>query len=81
MILSLIVLVSSIKNVIKWVLNISDHTKIPLTGQKTKKATANWINKNDNKCLQINAAPVTTNNQEIKIDPQRISKIKAFISK
>ena len=48
---------------------------------KNKKATTNWINKNDNKCLQINAAPVATNNGEIKIDPQRMSKIKAFISK
>ena len=47
---------------------------------KNKKATINLINKKDNKCFQY-AVTVALNNDKIKIDPQRIIKIKPFISK
>ena len=46
---------------------------------KNKKATIKLINKKDNKCSQY-AVTVTLNYEEIK-DPQRITKIKPFISK
>ena len=46
---------------------------------KYKKATINPINKNYNKCFQY-AISVALNYQNIKKDPQRISKIKLFIN-
>ena len=42
--------------------------------------TINPINKKDNKCFQY-AVAVTLNHEEIKKDPQRITKIKPFIKK
>ena len=47
---------------------------------KNKKATINSKNKNDDKCLQY---PIVAalNYQEIKINPERSSKIKRFINK
>ena len=42
--------------------------------------TINPINKKDNKCFQY-AVAVTLNHEEIKKDPQRITKINPFISK
>ena len=47
---------------------------------KSKKATINPINKNDNKCFQY-ALTVTLNYEEIKKDQQRITKTKPFINK
>ena len=47
---------------------------------KNKKAAINPKNKNDSKCMQY-AISVALNCQNIKEDPQRISKIKAFINK
>ena len=47
---------------------------------KNKKATINPINKKDNKCFQY-AVTVALNHDEIKKDPQRITKIKPFINK
>ena len=45
-----------------------------------KKAAINPINKNDNKWIQC-AVTFALNSEEIKKDPQRITKIKAFINK
>ena len=45
-----------------------------------KKATINPINKKDNKCFQY-AVTVALNHEEIKKDPQRITKIKPFVNK
>ena len=45
-----------------------------------KKAIINPINKKDNKCFQY-AITVALNYEEIKKDPQRITKIKPFINK
>ena len=45
-----------------------------------KKQKSNSINKKDNKCFQY-AVTVVLNYEEIKKDPQRITKIKPFISK
>ena len=47
---------------------------------KSKSATVNPINKKDNKCFQY-AVPVALNHEEIKKDPQRITKITPFINK
>ena len=47
---------------------------------KSKKATINTINKKENKCFQYTVT-VTLNHEEIKKDPQRITKIKPFINK
>ena len=47
---------------------------------KNKRATINQINKKDNKCFQ-HAVTVALNHEEIKRDPQRITKIKPFINK
>ena len=47
---------------------------------KNKKATINPINKKDNQCFQY-AVTVTLNYEKIKIDPQRIKKVKPFINK
>ena len=47
---------------------------------KNKTATANPINKKDNKCFQ-NAAIVALNHEEIKKDLQRLSQIKPFTNK
>ena len=47
---------------------------------KNKKITINHVNKKDNKCFQCNVT-VTLNYEEIKKDPQRITKIKPFINK
>ena len=47
---------------------------------KNKKATINPINKKDNECFQY-AVTVTLNYEEIKKDPQRITKIKPFTNK
>ena len=44
---------------------------------KNKNATINPINKKDNKCFQY-ALTVALNQEEIKKDPQRITKIKPF---
>ena len=46
---------------------------------KNKKATINHINKKDNKCFQY-AVAVALNYEEIKKDPQRVTKIKPFIN-
>ena len=46
---------------------------------KNKKATINPINKKDNQCFQY-AVTVTLNYEKIKIDPQRIKKVKPFIN-
>ena len=45
-----------------------------------KKAIINPINKKYNKCFQY-AITVALNYEEIKKDPQRITKIKPFINK
>ena len=45
-----------------------------------KQATINPINKVDNKCFRY-AVTVALNYEEIKKDPQRITKIKPFINK
>ena len=45
---------------------------------KNKKATINPINKKDNKCFQY-AVTVALNHEEIKKNPQRVTKIKPFI--
>ena len=47
---------------------------------KNKKATINHINRKDNKCFQY-VVTVVLNNDEIKNDLQRITKIKPFINK
>ena len=47
---------------------------------KNKKAAINSANKNENKCFQY-AATVVLNHEEIKEDPQRITKIEPFINK
>ena len=47
---------------------------------KNKKVTINPINKNDNKSFQY-AVTVALNHEEIKKDPQRITKIKPFMNK
>ena len=47
---------------------------------KNKKATINPTNKKDNKCFPY-AITATLNCEEIKKDPQRITKIKPFINK
>ena len=47
---------------------------------KKQKTTINSINKIDNKCFQY-AVTVALNHEEIKKDPQRITKIKPFINK
>ena len=47
---------------------------------KSKKATINPINEKYNKCFQ-HAVTVALNYQEIRKDPQRITKIKPFINK
>ena len=47
---------------------------------KNRKATINLVNKKENKCFQY-AATVALNYKKIKRDPQRITKIKAFINK
>ena len=45
-----------------------------------KKPTINPINKKDKKLFQY-AVKVSLNDEEIKTDPQRITKIKPFINK
>ena len=50
---------------------------IPLEWLKNKKATIDPKN-NDDKCFQY-ALTVTLNHEQIKKDPQRITKIKPFI--
>ena len=47
---------------------------------KNKKAAINHVKKEDNKCFQY-AVTVALNFEEIKKDPQRITKIKPFINK
>ena len=47
---------------------------------KSKAATINPINKKDDNCFQY-AVTVTLNHEEVKKDPQRITKIKPFINK
>ena len=47
---------------------------------KNKKTAINPINKKDNKCFQY-AVKVELNHEEIKKDPQKITKIKPFIDK
>ena len=47
---------------------------------KNKKATTKPINKKDNKCFQC-AVTVALNHEEIKKDPQGITKIKPVINK
>ena len=47
---------------------------------RNKKATIIPINKKNNKCFQY-AITVTLNSEEIKKDPQRITKIEPFVNK
>ena len=47
---------------------------------KSKKAATNTINKKDNKCFPC-AVTIALNHEEIKKDPQKITKIKPFINK
>ena len=47
---------------------------------KNKKATINPTNKKGNKCFQWTVT-AALNHEEIKKDPQRITKIKPFINK
>ena len=47
---------------------------------KNKKATINLVNKKDNKCFPY-AVTVALNYEEIKRDPQNITKSKPFINK
>ena len=47
---------------------------------KNKRATINPINKKDNKSFQY-AVTVAWNYEEIKKDPQRITKVKPFVNK
>ena len=44
------------------------------TVKKTKKATINTKNKNDDECFQY-ALPVALNHKQIENNPERISKI------
>ena len=46
---------------------------------KNKKATINPINKKDSKCFQYAIAVAL--NEKVEGNPERITKIKAFISK
>ena len=48
--------------------------------RELNKAEINPINKEDNKCFQ-KSVTVPLNDEEIKKDPQIITKVKAFISK
>ena len=57
---------------------MGDHILILQTGLK-KKETISSKNEDD-KCFQY-AATVAINHEEIKRDPQRVSKIKPFINK
>ena len=47
---------------------------------KNKKETINFINKKDKKCFQYTVT-LALSYEEIKKDPQRITKIKPFINK
>ena len=47
---------------------------------KSKKATIKTINKKENKCFEYTLT-VALNCEEIKKDPQRITKTKSFINK
>ena len=47
---------------------------------KNQKATTNPINKKDNKCFHY-AVKIALNHEEIKKDPQRITKTKPFKNK
>ena len=47
---------------------------------KNKKATIKTINKKENKCFEYTLT-VALNYEEIKKDPQRITKTKSFINK
>ena len=47
---------------------------------KNQKATINPINKKDSKCFQY-VVTLTLNYEEIKKDPQRITRIKPLINK
>ena len=47
---------------------------------KNKKAITNLINKKDNKCFQY-TVKVTLNHEEIRENPERITKIKTSINK
>ena len=47
---------------------------------KTKKATINPINKNDNKCFQY-PGTIALNHENLRKNPERILKIKPFIDK
>ena len=47
---------------------------------KNKKATINPISEKDNKCFQY-AVIVALNSEEIKKDPQKITKVKPFRNK
>ena len=61
------------------ILIVVDHIKISWLDKK-QKATINSIHIKDNKCLQYSVT-VELNQQKIKKDPQRITKIKPFIIK
>ena len=45
-----------------------------------KKTAINPISKKGNKCFQ-NAVTIALNHEELKKDPQRITKVKPFINK
>ena len=47
---------------------------------KSKKAATNRIDKKDNKCFQYNVT-IALNHEEIKKDPQRVTKITRFINR
>ena len=64
---------------IKWIFIEVDQIYSP-DWIKNKRATINPINKKDNKSFQY-AVTVTLNYEEIKKDPQRITKVKPFINK
>ena len=51
-----------------------------LDWRKNKKATINPINKKYNKCFQY-AVTVALNHEEVRKNPERITKIKTFINK
>ena len=61
-------------------LNRSGSYMNSLVWRKNKKAIINPINKKDSKCFQ-NSVKFTLNHEEIKKDPQRITKIKSIINK
>ena len=52
-----------------------------LNKSKSKKAAINPVNKKYNKYFQYTITVITVYYEKLKKDPQRITKIKAFINK